>query len=259
MPGPQTLIAANWKMHGSVAFADELCGKLAELPVPRQVTVVVLPPSVYLGRVADALRATRLQWGAQNAHGEAEGAFTGEVAAEMIRDLGGSWLLVGHSERRAYFGETDELLAAKYVAALRAGLTPIFCVGETLAEREADRATSVVSAQLRALAERAGPAAVSRGVVAYEPVWAIGTGETATPEQAQEMHQLIRGELRQLDPELGTQVPILYGGSMNADNAAGLLAQQDIDGGLVGGASLQAASFAAIIEAAARQAGVTGT
>ena len=246
-------------MHGSAAFADELCTALAALSLPPQVTVVVLPPTAYLGRVASALRPTQLQCGAQNAYSEVEGAFTGEVAAEMIADLGGSWLLVGHSERRAYFGESDDLLAAKYLAALRAQLTPMFCVGETLSEREAGRAESVVTAQLRALAERTGPAALAEGVLAYEPVWAIGTGVTATPEQAQEMHQLIRSELTAMDAELGNRVPVLYGGSMKADNAAELLAQPDIDGGLVGGASLQAASFAAIIEAAAERADLTGT
>ena len=236
-------------MHGSAAFADELCTALAALSLPPQVTVVVLPPTAYLGRVASALQPTQLQCGAQNAYSEVEGAFTGEVAAEMIADLGGSWLLVGHSERRAYFGESDDLLAAKYLAALRAQLTPMFCVGETLSEREAGRAESVVTAQLRALAERTGPAALAEGVLAYEPVWAIGTGLVPSNEDIAAIHAHIRNELISLLGEEGAAMRIVYGGSLKPGNADEILAIENVDGGLIGGASLKSADFLAICNA----------
>ena len=246
----QPLIAGNWKMHGSAAFVGDFCGELREARLPEAVTVVLLPPVAYLAQTVAAVAGLGIDCGAQNAYVESAGAFTGEVAPEMVGDLGGSWVLVGHSERRRYFAETDDLLAGKFAAALRAGLTPIFCVGETLEQRGEGRAEAVVCEQIAAVADRVGVAAFVQGVVAYEPVWAIGTGETATPEQAQAMHSLIRGEIAALDASAGSAMRVLYGGSMNAGNAGQLLSQPDIDGGLIGGASLQAAEFLQIVRLA---------
>ena len=243
----QPLIAGNWKMHGSAAFVGDFCGELRAAALPEAVTVVLLPPVAYLAQTVAALAGLGIDCGAQNAHVESAGAFTGEVAPEMVADLGGNWVLVGHSERRRYFAETDELLAAKFAAALRAGLTPIFCVGETLEERGEGRAEAVVCAQIAAVASRVGVAAFGQGVMAYEPVWAIGTGETATPEQAQAMHSLIRSEIAALDASAASAMRVLYGGSMNPGNAEQLLSQPDIDGGLVGGASLKASEFLQIV------------
>jgi triosephosphate isomerase len=211
---------------------------------------VICPPYPYLLQVADLLSGTGITVGAQDCGHAASGAYTGEVAAEMLADCGCRHVLVGHSERRQYHQESDALLAAKLEAASRSGITPVLCVGETQEQREAGQADTVVAAQLRgALADMPD---LSRLVVAYEPVWAIGTGLTATPEQAQEMHVLVRRTLEELDRARAQKIQILYGGSVKADNAAELFAQGDIDGALVGGASLDAGSFAAIIEAAAQ-------
>ncbi len=244
------LIAGNWKMHGSSAFVSAYAASLAAAPAAAGVDVLLLPPIAYLAPLATALAAYPAGFGVQNVHPEPEGAYTGEVSAEMARDLGARWALVGHSERRILFGETDEQVAAKVAALLRAGLRPIVCVGETLAERDAGSAEAVVRRQLDAGFAACGDAA-DRLTVAYEPVWAIGTGRTASPAQAQDMHRVIRTRLTDL-AGAGTAdgIRILYGGSVKPDNAAALLAEDDVDGALVGGASLDATAFAAIIAAA---------
>jgi triosephosphate isomerase len=210
----------------------------------------VCVPAPYLQQCADALAGTKLAWGAQDVSHHASGAYTGEVAASMLADFACRYVIVGHSERRAYHGETDALVAQKTLAALSAGLTPIVCVGETLAEREAEQTNVVVSKQMSAVLELLDDAALERIVVAYEPVWAIGTGKTATPAMAQEVHAQLRSQLRARSAAAADAVAILYGGSMKPDNAAELMAQPDIDGGLIGGAALKAADFLAIIDAA---------
>lgn len=240
-------------MHGDRAFIEAFVSALRSADLPADVAVLLLPPATYLNGLKTLLEGTAIGVGAQNLHPESKGAFTGEVAAEMISDLGVAWTLVGHSERRQMFGESDDLVARKYQAALRAGLRPILCVGETLAEREAGNAESVVERQLGAVIGAVDQPGLSAGVVAYEPVWAIGTGRTATPAQAQEMHAVIRARLADVSPAMADTIPILYGGSVKPDNAAELFEQPDIDGGLVGGASLEAVSFAAIVAAASKK------
>lgn len=241
------LVAGNWKMHGSrAANAALLEGLLGARPFGADVAVCV--PFPYLADVAVRLVGSGVGWGAQDCSAHAQGAYTGEVSAAMLRDLGCSWAIVGHSERRAYHAESDELVAAKAGAALGCGLTPIVCVGETLEQREAGQTEAVVRRQLAAVVDALGQDA-GRMVVAYEPVWAIGTGRTATPEQAQAVHALLRAQLQAAALPAGT-IRILYGGSVKPDNAATLFAQPDIDGGLIGGASLNAADFAAICRAA---------
>jgi triosephosphate isomerase len=236
-------------MHGSTATIERLLKELQPLRVP-QIDVVLLPPIAYLSDVVAHLRGSSIRVGAQNVHPEPEGAYTGEVSAEMVKDLGATCVLVGHSERRRLFGEGDEVIARKFVAALRAGLEPILCVGETLAEREAGEAEKVVTAQLDAVVGVAGVGALKNAMIAYEPVWAIGTGRSATPSDAQGMHRTIRERIRALDPAIADGVRILYGGSINAGNAASLFAGADVDGGLVGGASLNAGQFMEICRAA---------
>ena len=218
---------------------------------PPGIDVVFCPPWAYLDRLVSALRSGGVRFGVQTTAVEPAGAFTGEHAAEMARDLGAEFAIVGHSERRRLYAETDAVVVAKFLAARRAGLTPIVCVGETLEERRNGNAAGVVLAQLDALDAGAGPSAWEDVVIAYEPVWAIGTGETATPAQAQEMHAVIREHLARRSSALAEQTRILYGGSVNAANANDLFAQADIDGGLVGGASLDAGEFAGICRAAA--------
>jgi triosephosphate isomerase len=236
-------------MHGSTATIGRLLTELLPLRVP-QIDIVLLPPMAYLSDVVTHLRGSSIRVGAQNVHPDPEGAYTGEVSAEMVKDLGATCVLVGHSERRRLFGEGDELIARKFVAALRVGLEPILCVGETLAEREAGDAEEVVTAQLNAVVGVVGVAALKRAMIAYEPVWAIGTGLSATPSDAQAMHRTIRDRIRAQDPAVAEGVRILYGGSINAGNAASLFAGADVDGGLVGGASLNAEQFMEICRAA---------
>ena len=218
---------------------------------PSGIDVVFCPPWAYLDRMASALRGRGVRFGVQTTAIKPEGAFTGEQAAEMARDLGAEFAIVGHSERRRLYAETDAVVVAKMLAAQRAGLTPIACVGETLEERRGGNAAGVVLAQLDAIDAGAGPSAWEDAVIAYEPVWAIGTGETATPAQAQEMHVVIREYLAGRSSAVAEGTRILYGGSVNAANADDLFAQPDIDGGLVGGASLDAGGFASICQAAA--------
>jgi triosephosphate isomerase len=241
------LVVGNWKMHGSrPANAELLAAIVGARPYGADVAVCV--PFVYVGETALALAASDIRWGAQDVSEHAEGAFTGEVSASMLADCGCRYAIVGHSERRAYHREDDLVIARKAQAALARGVTPIVCVGETLAERDAGVTEDVVKRQLSAVIHQLGHCA-GEIVVAYEPVWAIGTGRTATPEQAQAVHALLRAQMHAATGHGGT-VRILYGGSVKADNAAALFAQPDIDGGLVGGASLKAADFISICRAA---------
>lgn len=245
------LIAGNWKMNGSRAFSDELAVAIvAGYAAPQAADLLVCPPFPYLGAVATRLEGTPVALGAQNVSQHLSGAFTGEVAASMLADVGCEYVIVGHSERRAMMGESNELVADKFSAALTGGLKPILCVGETLEEREEGRTERVIEDQLSAVLQAVGVAAFADAVIAYEPVWAIGTGRTATPDQAQDVHRYIRGLLAALDENVATTTQVLYGGSMKSSNAAGLLAMPDIDGGLIGGASLKADEFLAIAAAA---------
>ena len=244
-------VAANWKMHGTASFIAAHLEDWRRAGPDGVVDVVICPPFAYLDRVAAALAGHGVQFGVQTVHAEPEGAYTGEHAAEMARDLGATYAIVGHSERRRLFAETDAIVAAKFAAAKRAGLVPILCVGETLAERRAGQAEATVLAQLDGVLGHPGALAGDAGfVVAYEPVWAIGTGETATPTQAQQMHGTIRARL---GDAFAQSVRVVYGGSVNVDNAEALFAQPDIDGGLVGGASLDAVAFAEICRVAGRR------
>ncbi len=247
------LIAGNWKMNGSLAANEALLGALAEgLAVRPPCDVAVCVPAPYLAQV-QALKSAQaglsaIDLGAQDVSPQASGAYTGEVSAAMLKDLGCRYVIVGHSERRQYHFETDALVADKAKAALASGITPIVCIGETLAEREAGRTEAVVKRQLAAVIHANGHC-ISEIVVAYEPVWAIGTGKTASPEEAQAVHAVLRAQLKAATDQ-SARVKILYGGSMNAANAATLLGQPDIDGGLIGGASLKAPDFLTIIAAA---------
>jgi triosephosphate isomerase len=249
----EILIAGNWKMNGSVAANDALVsGIVAGVPEGSGFRLLVCPPFPYLASVAAQVAGTKVSLGAQSVSEHESGAFTGETAPSMLKDVGCTYVIVGHSERRAIYGESSEQVAAKFQAAQAAGLTPILCVGETLEEREAGTTEQVIDEQLDAVLNVAGAQAFATAVIAYEPVWAIGTGMTATPEQAQDVHRHIRARLAAHDSELAGKVQILYGGSMKGDNAPGLLSMADIDGGLIGGASLKANDFLAIAEAAAQ-------
>jgi triosephosphate isomerase len=239
-------VVGNWKMNGGLAANAALLAELAAgwTPEPGR-GIAVCAPYPYLVQVGAALRTTGIAWGAQDVSEHESGAFTGEVSARMLVEFGCRYVIVGHSERRQFYGDTDPVVAAKAVAALAAGLTPIACVGETLAERDGGKTMAVVSRQLDAVLAAVGGNAASI-VVAYEPVWAIGTGRTASPEAAQEVHAVLRGSLARSD---AAEVALLYGGSVKADNAQSLFAMADIDGGLIGGASLRSAEFLAIARA----------
>ena len=247
------LIAGNWKMNGSSADALALAESVADgVAALDGIETAVCPPFVHLAPVS-AVLGERVALGAQNCADAPEGARTGEVSAAMLADVGARFVILGHSERRQYYGEDEALIAARYAEALAHGLRPILCVGETLAEREADRTEAVVADQLNGVIDRLDEAVgLGAGVIAYEPVWAIGTGRTATAEQAQAMHAFIRRMLATRDPALAERMQLLYGGSMKAANADELLAQPDIDGGLIGGASLKPDEFVAICATAAR-------
>ncbi len=251
----QYLVAGNWKMFGSSAANQTLVDGLhAGLGAVANVQVLVCPPAPYLAPVAQLAAGTTLLLGAQNlAAQEKEGAFTGEMLGAMLQDVGCSHVIVGHSERRALFGDTDAVVAQKVHAALSAGLVPILCVGETLAERESGETELVIARQLDAVLAINPLASLQVLVIAYEPVWAIGTGKTATPEQAQAVHAFIRGRIALVDAKLAGSLRLLYGGSVKPDNAAQIFAQADVDGGLIGGASLKAADFLAICAAAQAQ------
>ena len=241
-------IFGNWKMNGSLAPNAALLDLLKQGLVHADCEIAVCAPAPYLAQLQSLLSGSAIAIGAQDVSAQASGAFTGEVSGAMLREFGVRYVLVGHSERRQYHAESDELVARKAQAALASGITPVVCVGETLAQREAGETESVVRRQLSAVVQRNGHC-LSEIVLAYEPVWAIGTGLTATPEQAQSVHAVLRAQLLAATTA-AARVPILYGGSMNAANAAELLAQADIDGGLVGGASLKAADFLAIVACA---------
>jgi triosephosphate isomerase len=242
------LIAGNWKMNGSLETNKSLLGLLVAGIADAKCQIAVCVPAPYLSQVQHLLVGTDIDLGAQDVSQHEAGAFTGEVSAGMLRDFSTRYCLVGHSERRQYHGETDVAVAVKVQRALAAGITPIVCVGETLAEREAGKTEEVVKRQLAAVIHANGHC-ISEVVVAYEPVWAIGTGKTASPLEAQEVHAVLRAQLRAATAHADRML-ILYGGSMNAANAAELLAQPDIDGGLVGGAALKAPDFLSIIAAA---------
>lgn len=249
------LIAGNWKMNNTTAEAATLATEIVEhLGKQTEVGVVVCPTFTSLSTVSKIVEGSNVHLGAQNMHHAASGAYTGEVSASMLRDLFCGFVILGHSERRSYFGETDSDINLKVKAALESNLKPILCVGETLEEREAEKTLEVVSTQLRGgLADLTGDD-FSTGIIAYEPVWAIGTGKTATPEMAQEVHAFIRKELAELlGASVADKIRILYGGSMKPENAPELLAQPDIDGGLIGGAALQAKSFCQLVEEASKK------
>jgi triosephosphate isomerase len=247
-----SLIAGNWKMNGrlaeSRALVEALLRGVGRADHPQ---MLLCPPYVYLPSVADWLRGSPIELGAQNVSEHARhGAYTGEVAGSMLKDVGCRYVIVGHSERRALYAENDRVVAAKFRAAQAADLVPILCVGETLEERQSGRTAAVVTRQVQAVVAEAGFEAFAHAVIAYEPVWAIGTGHTATPDQAQEVHALIRGLVAAGDATIAAELRILYGGSVKGANARELFAKDDIDGGLVGGASLDATDFLKIFEAA---------
>ena len=247
----RAIVAGNWKMHGTRAENARLIEALtAQFPSESRAQCVVCPPFVYVQDVGRLIRDTPIELGAQNVCAEAQGAYTGEVSASMLKDVGCTYVIVGHSERRALYGEDDLLVARKFAAVQSKGLIPILCVGEQLSEREAGQTNQVVARQLDAVLELCGAGSLTNAVIAYEPVWAIGTGKVATPEQAQEVHAFIRGRITARDAKIAGEVRILYGGSVKAGNAAELFAMPDVDGGLIGGASLKAEEFLAILTAA---------
>ena len=246
----QPLVAGNWKMNGSLDSIRKLVeGIQGGLDTVTTAELAVCPPYVYIPQVAAMLEGTAITLGSQDVSDQESGAHTGEVAPGMLTDVGCKYAIVGHSERRSIYGESDEFTARKFAAARRAGLVPILCVGESLEEREQGITEQVVARQLDAVIDLEGIAALGEAVIAYEPVWAIGTGKTASPEQAQEVHAFIRGKLAGLDGGVAEKVQILYGGSVKGSNAAELFAMADIDGGLIGGASLDADDFLAIGQA----------
>jgi triosephosphate isomerase len=247
------LVVGNWKMYGRLVRNKALLeGVLAGVGALKSADYAVCVPYPYLQQAQSVLQGSNVAWGAQNLSQHEEGAFTGEVSSGMLADFGCRYVIVGHSERRAMYHEGDDMLATKFEAAQKAGLTPIFCVGETLAEREAGVMEQIIATQLDAVLNRVGAQGLSKAVVAYEPVWAIGTGKTATPEQAQAVHAFIRQRVAKQDSQIAQGLCILYGGSVKPSNAAELFGMSDIDGGLIGGASLVADDFVAICSAAQR-------
>lgn len=246
----QTMVAGNWKMNGSMqSIATLMSGIKAGLSATGDTAVVVCPPTIYIQTVKSLTDGTKIEVGAQNLSAEAPGAFTGEMSSCMLTDTGCKYVIVGHSERRAYYHEDDMLVAKKFGVALEAGLTPILCVGETLQERESGITEQVVGRQLDAVIALSGVDNLGKGIIAYEPVWAIGTGKTASPQQAQDVHAFIRRKIAALDANVAARIQILYGGSVKGANAAELFAKEDIDGGLIGGASLDADEFLTICKA----------
>jgi len=246
------VVAGNWKMHGSRSANEALLADLEQRLNPEwPVDIVVFPPYVYLAEAARVLNGGAIAVGAQDVCAEAVGTFTGQVAAVMLKDVGCRYVIVGHSERRRLYHEDDALVARKFAAALQAGLTPVLCLGETLEEREANRTEAVVARQLEAVTAMNGVSCFANAIVAYEPVWAIGTGRTASPQQAQAVHAYLRGRIALQDAKMAQRLRILYGGSVKASNASELFSMPDVDGGLVGGASLSADEFLEICAAAA--------
>ena len=249
------VVVGNWKLNGSVAGNEALLkALLGAIPRNGAAGCAVCVPYPYLAQARALLQGSPIAWGSQDCSRHEKGAFTGDVSAAMIAEFGARYSIVGHSERRTLFGDTDAIVVEKYGRAKRAGLTPVFCVGETLQEREAGHTESVLARQVDALLDAGGAQQLSGGIVAYEPVWAIGTGKTATTQQAEEAHDLIRRRIAAKDAQVAAQLPMLYGGSVKAANAAELFAMPDVDGGLVGGASLVAEEFVAIWRAADAQA-----
>ncbi len=247
----RSLVAGNWKMNGSRAESAALVDAVkAGVSAASKAEVVVCPPFILIPLVAEKLAGSAVAWGGQNLSVHKSGAYTGEISGPMLKDYGCTYVIVGHSERRTYYGETDALVAEKYGAAQAAGLIPILCVGETLAEREASQTEAVVARQIDAVLNKYGVASFTNAVIAYEPVWAIGTGKTATPAQAQDVHRFIRGRIAAKDKSVADKLRVLYGGSMKGSNAKELQSQPDIDGGLIGGAALQAEEFLTICRAA---------
>ncbi|GAA5186216.1 triose-phosphate isomerase [Ferrimonas gelatinilytica] len=252
------MVAANWKMAGSLQLAEELIQKFSRLP-DISPDVVLCPPSVYLDNIqskleakASSLMGKNLTLGGQNLSHQEFGAYTGEISGTMLKEFGCKYVIIGHSERRRMYGETSDMVAEKFAMAQRCGLTPILCVGESLAAREANRTFEVLSGELDAVLDKCGIVAFDNAVLAYEPIWAIGTGKSATPEQAQEVHAFLRQRLSDLSPYEGEKIRILYGGSVKSSNAAELFNQPDVDGGLVGGASLNASEFVTLCRIASQ-------
>jgi triosephosphate isomerase (TIM) len=249
----QQLVAGNWKMYGELATNSQLLQDvLVGLANIKKVEVVVFVPFPYLAQAQSILAGTSLAWGAQTISENAQGAYTGEVGVAMLKDFSCSYVLVGHSERRAIFGESDKAVADKFARALAGGLRPVLCVGETLDQRESGQTTEVIASQIDAVIQKTGVSAFANAIVAYEPVWAIGTGRTASPEQAQDVHAAIRSQFARNDAQIAEGLRILYGGSVKPQNAVELFSMPDIDGGLIGGASLVADDFLAICRAADR-------
>ncbi len=243
----RTLIAGNWKMNGSLSSIEELISGIKDgLAEVTNADMAVCPPAIYISKVNDLIGDSGIGLGSQNICDQESGAFTGELAPSMLKEFNCNYAIIGHSERRSLYGESDELVAKRFAMAVQSGIIPLFCIGETLEERESGIMEDVVSRQIDAVIDTQGIEAIGKCVIAYEPVWAIGTGVTASPEQAQAVHAFIRSKLAALSEDVAAKVQILYGGSMNAGNAKELLSQPDIDGGLIGGAALKPADFLAI-------------
>lgn len=246
----QALIIGNWKMNGNLAENDRLLTTIStSYDSSNGIEIVVCPPSIYMDQVSRQLSQSKIKFGAQNVSAYKSGAFTGEVSTTMLHDFSCSYVLLGHSERRSLHHESDVEIADKFSAVVQAGITPVLCVGETLVQRQSEETFAVIAEQISKVVEQVGIKAFEHAVIAYEPVWAIGTGETATPEQAQIVHALIRRQLAEYDVTIANNIRIIYGGSVNANNAHSLFKQNDIDGGLVGGASLNADAFINICQA----------
>ncbi|MCH9636596.1 triose-phosphate isomerase [Rickettsiella endosymbiont of Litargus connexus] len=237
-------VIGNWKMHGSKTFVTELLSNIKDFVQKNQsnVNIIVCPPYVFLDQTQIMLKKSQLQWGGQNMAAEQEGPYTGEISTLMLYEFGCRYVLLGHSERRQLYGETNAQIAKKFNLAIKSGLTPILCVGETLAERQANQTHAILQTQLEKIVDY-GSDVLKRAIIAYEPVWAIGTGLSAQPEQAQEVHQFLREYIKFLGSDLAQELPILYGGSVKVSNAEALFQMPDIDGGLIGGASLDAVEF----------------
>lgn len=244
------LVIGNWKMNGSRAVTESLCKSIIAGLKSSDQGIAVCAPYVYMSDAAQLAAGTSLAIGAQNVADQASGAYTGEISAAMLKEFNCQYALVGHSERRSYYGDTNESVAARFCQAIDQGIIPVLCVGETLEQREQNQTFSVIDQQLDAVIDKAGIEAFKKAVIAYEPVWAIGTGKTASDEQAQEVHKYIRERLAKLNPNVAENLQILYGGSVKPDNAKALFAMPDIDGGLIGGASLDAEGFLTIYRSA---------
>ncbi len=246
----QPLIVGNWKLNGTGGVAEKLASDVRDGLDQENVGVAICVPYVYFSDIGKLLEGSVLELGSQNVADQNSGAYTGEISAEMLKEYGCKYAIVGHSERRQFYGDTNESVAARYCQAIEQGIVPIFCVGETLEEREQEQTFKVIDEQMAAVVELAGIESFNQAVIAYEPVWAIGTGKTATPEQAQEVHQYIRNYLSGMSPDVAEKVQILYGGSVKPGNAESLFSMPDIDGALIGGASLIADDFLKIYHAA---------